>query len=141
MGKYYKKVGQAAMEYLVVVSMALFLLTPVLLMGQNAIDGLRKDSNTLIARQTLNKFTEASELVYAQGPPAAVTIKAQLPANINETLFVENMIVMRLKLYGRTGDIISSLDFNVTGNIPNEPGTYQINIRAIDNGVNITQKQ
>ncbi|MCK5474015.1 MAG: hypothetical protein KAI53_01295 [Candidatus Aenigmarchaeota archaeon] len=141
MGGYYKKVGQAAMEYLVVVSMALFLLTPILLMGQNAIDGLRKDSNTLIARQTLNKFTEASELVYAQGPPAAVTIKAQLPANINETLFVENMIVMRLKLYGRTGDIISSLDFNVTGNIPNEPGTYQINIRAIDNGVNITQKQ
>ncbi|MCK4551001.1 MAG: hypothetical protein KAT91_03530 [Candidatus Aenigmarchaeota archaeon] len=141
MGKYYKKVGQAAMEYLVVVSMALFLLTPVLLMGQNAIDGLRKDSNTLIARQTLNKFAEASELVYAQGPPAAVTIKAQLPANINETLFVENMIIMRLKLYGRTGDIISSLDFNVTGNIPNEPGTYQINIRAIDNGVNITQKQ
>lgn len=141
MGKYYKKVGQAAMEYLVVVSMALFLLTPVLLMGQNAIDGLRKDSNTLIARQTLNKFTEASELVYAQGPPAAVTIKAQLPANINETLFVENMIVMRLKLYDRTGDIISSLDFNVTGNIPNKPGTYQITIRAIDNGVNITQKQ
>jgi len=133
-----EKSGQAAMEYLIVAGIALFLLTPIILMGQNAIDGLRKDSSTLIARQTLNMLEEASELDYAQGHPARVTVSAQLPGNINETRFVENMIIMTLNVYGRTGDITTILDFNVTGSVPNTPGIHKITVKAIDNGVNIT---
>ncbi|MCK4968627.1 MAG: hypothetical protein KAS12_06230 [Candidatus Aenigmarchaeota archaeon] len=139
MHKTYKNVGQAAFEYLIVVGTALLLLAPIIVVGQNAVDGLKKDSDMLITRQTLNKITEASELVFAQGPPASVTLTAQIPTNINEIIFEKNMIIMKLNVYERESDIISIMDFNVTGLLPKIPGTYKINIRAIDNGVNITK--
>ena len=139
MCKDYKRVGQAALEYLIVVGTALLLLAPIISVGQTAIDGLKKDSNMLIARQTMNKITESAELVFAQGPPAAVTITAQIPSNINETIFTNKIIIMKINHYERESDIISIVNFNVTGSIPNNPGTYKINIRAIDNGVNITK--
>ena len=139
MCKEYKRIGQAALEYLIVVGMALLLLAPIIGVGQTAIDGLKKDSNMLIARQTMNKITEASELVFAQGPPASVTITAQIPSNINEIIFMNKIIIMKLNQYERESDIISMVNFNVTGFIPNNSGTYKINIRAIDDGVNITK--
>ncbi|NOR85635.1 hypothetical protein GQ473_05960 [archaeon] len=139
MCKEYKRVGQAALEYLIVVGMALLLLAPIIGVGQTAIDGLKKDSNMLIARQTMNKLTEASELVFAQGPPASVTITTQIPANIEEFIFMNKIIIMKLNQYERESDIISMVNFNVTGSIPNNSGTYKINIRAINDGVNITK--
>ena len=139
MCKEYKRIGQAALEYLIVVGMALLLLAPIIGVGQTAIDGLKKDSNMLIARQTMNKITEASELVFAQGPPASVTITAQIPSNINEIIFMNKIIIMKLNQYERESDIISMVNFNVTDFIPNNSGTYKLNIRAIDDGVNITK--
>ena len=139
MCKEYKRVGQAALEYLIVVGTALLLLAPIISVGQTSIDGLKKDANMLIARQTMNKITEASELVYAQGPPAAITITAQIPSNINEIIFMNKIIIMKLDQYERESDMISMVNFNVTGLIPSDSGTYKINIRAIDGGVNITK--
>ena len=139
MCKEYKRVGQAALEYLIVVGTALLLLAPIISVGQTSIDGLKKDANMLIARQTMNKIMEASELVYAQGPPAAITITAQIPSNINEIIFMNKIIIMKLDQYERESDMISMVNFNVTGLIPSDSGTYKINIRAIDGGVNITK--
>ena len=139
MCKEYKRVGQAALEYLIVVGTALLLLAPIISVGQTSIDGLKKDANMLIARQTMNKITEASELVFAQGPPASVTITAQIPPNVNELIFMNKIIIMKLNQYERESDMISTVDFNVTGLISNDSGTYKINIRAIDDGVNITK--
>ena len=64
--------GQAAIEYLSIVGIALLLLTPIILVAQQHIKDLNNDTRMMLAMEAKNKIAAASDIVHAQGPPSTM---------------------------------------------------------------------
>ena len=134
-----KKNGQASTEYLIVIGISLLLLTPIMLIGNNALVDLKHTSENVIAQDAVNQIKEMSQIVYAQGSPAKMTKKVKFPRNIMGTTVSHQTIIITLNYKSLPNDIPAMVDFNVTGSLPTTSGTHKICVEAIDYGVNITE--
>ncbi len=134
----FKRLGQAATEYLIVIAISLLLLTPVILIGNNAVIDLKRTTDNVIARDAVDKITDMSRIVYAQGQPAKITSSVKFPGNIISTTIANQMIIMTISAGTASNDIFNIMDFNVTGSLPTTSGVHSICVEAIDYGVNIT---
>ncbi len=134
----FKRIGQAATEYLIVIAISLLFLTPVILMGNNAVVDLKRTTDNVVARDAVDKITDMSRIVYAQGAPAKITDKVKFPGNILSTTVSNQMIIMKISAGSASNDIFNIVDFNVSGSLPTTSGVYRISVEAIDYGVNIS---
>jgi len=132
--------AQSALEYLIVASIALLMLIPIVIEGWNSTAQLNNNLNLQKARNAVSQISDAAKTVYFQGAPSAMTIKVDLPENIVLSNISEKEIYLRVKTKGTTTDVVEFLDFNVTGDISNISGTYDIYLEALPNAVNITRK-
>lgn len=131
--------SQAALEYLMVASIALLMLVPVILNGWESTSQLNSNLNAQKARNAISEISDAAKTVYFQGAPAAMTIKVVFPENIIYSNVSGNEIYFKMRYKDRSTDVVESLDFNVTGNILNASGMHEIYLEALLNVVNITQ--
>ncbi|MFH1127529.1 MAG: hypothetical protein V1718_05465 [archaeon] len=136
--KRYGRYAQAATEYLIVIAFSLLLLTPILLMGGNSVVDLKRTTDGVVARDTVDKIADMARIVYSQGAPAMMTEKVRFPDNIDSTYVGDKMIIMTMTQGSLTNDIFSIMDFNVTGALPIIQGSYKIRVEAIEYGVNIS---
>lgn len=130
--------GQAAMEYLSIVGIALLLLTPIILVAQQHIKDLNNDTRMMLAMEAKNKIAAASDIVHAQGPPSTMTITVQLPAGLVRAIVGNQMILIEVPSAEGSSDLVSMLDYNVTGNLSTSSGSHKIRIEAMYDKVNIT---
>ncbi len=130
--------GQAGTEYLIVISIGLFLLTPVIILGQQSMSHLREESDYLMVRESLNKLSDASKIVHSQGYPAKISIRVKLPDTLESSYILNNAVVFRISNSAGFNDLIEIFDFNVTGALPSSGGIYTINVEALQNEVNIS---
>ena len=107
-----------------VVAIALFLLTPVILAGEAAIKDTQDYTDRLQVREALDKITEAAKLVYAQGEPARITISFLLPGSITNVTIVSDTLLYAVTNSNRTNDEVAYLDFPVQGNLPTSRGKH-----------------
>lgn len=130
--------GQAALEYLSIVGIALLLLTPIILLAQQHVKELNNDTRMMLAIEAKNKIAAASDVVHAQGPPSAMTIGIQLPAGIVRAIVENQMILIEVPSAESSTDLVSMFDYNVTGNLSTSAGSHKIRIEAMYDVVNIT---
>lgn len=130
--------GQAAIEYLSIVGIALLLLTPIILVAQQHIKDLNNDTRMMLAMEAKNKIAAASDIVHAQGPPSTMTINIQLPSGIVRAIVNNQMILIEVPSAEGSSDLVSMLDYDVTGNLPTSAGSHKIRIEAMYDNVNIT---
>ncbi len=135
-----RRKAQAALEYMITVSIALLILTPFLLRGYDAMTGLGQNSNILLAKNSLDKVSEAAKIVYSQGPPAKMTVKAQFPHNLLASNVSQKELSLSVRKFSSSTDIVAFLDFNVTGSLPYDSGgMHTIVVEALQDGtVNVT---
>lgn len=133
-----RKSGQAATEYMIVIGISMLLLTPVIIIGNNAVIDLKYKTDSIVAREAVDEITEISTIVYSQGAPAKITKNIQFPSNIISTSISDKMIRMEMRYKSASNDIFNIVEFNVTGTLPTTSGNHRISIEAISNGVNIT---
>lgn len=136
--RFFRKKAQAAIEYLMVVAIALFLLSPIILVGQDSIRDTQDYSDRLQVRETLDKITEAAKLVYAQGEPARITISVLLPGSITNATIVSQTLFYSVNNTGRTNDEVAYIDFPIQGQLPQTRGRHSVLVSAIGNYVNLT---
>ncbi len=134
----FKRFGQASTEYLMVIAFSLLLLTPIIIIGNDAVADLKSRSDYVIARDAVNKIADMATIVYSQGPPAKITEKIRFPSNIISTTVSDQLIIIRVDYKSLPNDIPAVVEFNVSGHLPTTPGVHNIRIEAIDYGVNIT---
>ncbi len=130
--------GQAAIEYLSIVGIALLLLTPIILVAQQHIKDLNNDTRMMLALEAKNKIAAASDIVRAQGPPSTMTVSIQFPAGIMRVAIEDRMILIEVPSAEGSSDLVSIFDYNVTGNISTSAGSHKIRIEAMYDKVNIT---
>lgn len=122
--------GQAAIEYMIVLGIALLLAAPFVLKAQSSIVDLRSDSNAVSVQNSLNDIEVAAETVNAAGEPAARTFPVRLPETLERTWVLDNAVVIQIDTPGPRSNFSRTFDFNVSGGLPDQPGRYMLKTEA-----------
>lgn len=129
--------GQAAIEYMTVLSLALLLASPFVLRAQDSILDLRSNSNVVTVENSLNDIEVAAETVNAAGEPAARTFTVRMPQTLQKTWVLDNAIVVQLKTPSARSNHTRTFDFNVSGELPDKPGRHRLKTQANNSEVEL----
>jgi hypothetical protein len=130
--------AQASVEYLAVISIAMLFLAAVFITANTQLSDLKDTNRLVIARNTLDRLSEAAKLVYTQSEGAKVSFEAQIPYGVQNATIFGNEINIKLKVKNSATDIFAILPFNLTGNLPVNQGFYRFYVEKGRNYVNIT---
>ncbi len=130
--------GQAAIEYLAIVGIALLLTAPLIVQTQQSAFELQTSYQNGLAKTALNTMEEAAAIVNSQGEPARVTVTVRLPNRINRTNVTDNYLHIRRVSGTDTYTFYNTVSFNVSGSIPTSSGVHRIIATAEEDYVNIT---
>lgn len=132
--------GQAAFEYLVIVSLVLVFMIPI----WSYVTGTQQNTNTELiltyAQNAANQIVDAANLVYSQGPPAKVRINVYIPYKVTNVSIINNTVKLEVVFNGEFSDIFAFSNARLNGSIPNKQGNYKIEVEATDNFVQINRK-
>ncbi|MFB6145143.1 MAG: hypothetical protein ABEJ99_01410 [Candidatus Nanohaloarchaea archaeon] len=129
--------GQAAIEYMTVLGIALVLSAPFVIKAQGSILKLRSGSASLTAQDTLNDIEVAAETVSAAGEPATRTFVITIPNSVNSTSVGNRQVKILLNDPSGATSYSRSFSFNVTGSLPSSGGKYRLKTEAKNGGVNL----
>ena len=136
--------GQTAVEYLMMLSIVLTLLSVLTYYAATITESNREEimsSNAIIA---VNKIAEAADIVYTQGDSSQITLSVYIPEEVNSIVFSNDMIIMRMG-NGPYNDMFatSKAPFTDDSVISTDSGTKSIVIRSVEIGgvsyVNVTE--
>jgi len=132
--------GQAAVEYMIVVSIGLLFISPILIMGQSTLNDMKEKSRISTVQSSLDKLTEAIEVIHAQGHPARMKVKIRWPSGITSSGIDEttDTIWVRVNKLSGDEDILRFFDYNVSGTLPSSEGVHVLNVEALPYEVNIS---
>lgn len=130
--------SQAALEYMIVISLALVFIIPFFLLAQNSVRDLDSNINLIESKETVEKLSDGVKLVYAQGEDAKMSIYVKFPKNIVSTHVVQQMVIINIGVDSMNNSIFEVFDFNVTGTLPATYGNHKIILTNINNTVNIS---
>ncbi|MDY6766379.1 MAG: hypothetical protein SVW77_03350 [Candidatus Nanohaloarchaea archaeon] len=130
--------GQVALEYLVIISIALLLSSPLIVQAQESSQSLQDSYQNGLAKNALNNIEEAAALVNAQGPPAKVTFSIRLPDRIIATNVSGSQIMIRREVGAGSTTFRNTMSFTVNGSLPTTGGVHTMVAEAEPSYVNIT---
>jgi len=134
------RIGQVAMEYLLIASFTLFLISIFIYFGMASLHSSQSEIKTNLAKDTLEKIGQMADWVYSQGEPSRVTFTAFLPDNVYSITIENNVISFKLK-NEKTTDLFYMTRGNLTGSILPLPGNHIFLVEAVQGLVNITVVQ
>lgn len=115
---------------MIVFGLALILASPFVLKAQSSIIDLRSDSNAVAVQNSLNDIEVAAETVNAAGEPAARSFAIRFPETIRETWVLDKAVVVQVATQDTNSNFSRTFDFNVSGDLPDEPGRHVVETRA-----------
>jgi hypothetical protein len=131
------KKAQVAVEYLIVVSLSIAILTPLIIWAYQNLIGYKESNNLVLARNAVDKIGQAVDWVFSQGPPAKMEIEIYLPEGIEEIQIANKTILFKVKTSAGTSDIFYISLANVTGNLPRTSGYRIVKVQAFENNVTV----
>ena len=129
--------GQAALEYMIVLGIALTVAMPFVMKAQSSVVDIRSSVSVVESQDTLNDIDVAVRTVDAAGEPAARTVEARLPDNLRSTEVRNNSISIFLTTPSGNQRLSRTFDAELTGSLPDSPGLYLVRVRAKDGEVEI----
>jgi hypothetical protein len=91
---------------------------------------LRSDSNAVSVQNTLNNIEVAADTVSASGEPAARTFSIRLPDSVRNTWILDRAVVIQISTPQSRSNFSRTFDFNISGNLPDQPGRYMLKTQA-----------
>jgi hypothetical protein len=133
------KKSQIALEYLIVVALAVSILTPILLYANQTLQTQRENNELILARNSVNKIGQTVDWVFSQGFPAKAEIEIYVPRGVEEINISGKTILFRVKTSAGVSDIYYFTLANVTGNISPIPGYTKVNVEALENEIRVSE--
>ncbi len=126
-----RRKGQAAIEYMIVVTTALMFLAPMIIAAQKSINNLNKDISYLKGYEVLSKIKNAGDIVYAQGPPSRLTIFVDVPPLILRGSIENNALAYWIGYPNRMNStVLVFTNYPVLGKLPITAGMHKLVISA-----------
>lgn len=131
------RLGQAAIEYLAIISIALVLAAPFVIEAQSSIIDLQIGSNAVSVQSSLNNIETAVETVSASGEPATRTFIVDMPQTVNSTQVYNKSVVITINTRNDRVNYSRTFEVNLTGSLPQKPGRFQVKTTAEADSVNL----
>jgi len=124
--------AQVAVEYLIIVGVALMILLPLSLYLNQTLMGYRDDTKISKAWNTVKKLGQNADWVHSQGPPARVRVEIDVPEDVTEMSLDNNMILYRIRTSAGISDVFYNTVPALNGTLPTNSQYYFISITAIN---------
>ena len=132
------KRGQAAMEYIILISLLFIFLIPVVYYS------LTESNNSIRVSQldnAVNKVAKVADEVYAIGPGAQDIAIITLPIGVESIAVGNHSINLVTHMFGGLDEVNAITVAEVNGSMPIREGTYRILLKYVSEGyVNISLK-
>lgn len=129
------KKGQASVEFLVLLAIAVFVLLVAVIISREQISGVTMLKEQSDARNALLELSSAAKEVYAQGEGAKKQVYVVLPTSYDAQASSIGNTSMRLNV--RDTDHVSTHDFEVRGSFPQSSGAHWVWVISEGNQVRI----
>ncbi|MFP4634116.1 MAG: hypothetical protein ACLFM9_04095 [Candidatus Aenigmatarchaeota archaeon] len=134
-----EKDAQAATEYLMIMVIAMLVLVPLVSVVYSRTGRSRRELGLSALSDSLQGLADAADMVQAQGSPATITRTLHLPEGTQYTNVTENHFLARVETGAGPTDFPAKTSANLTGDLPDEPGSYRVKVKMEENGVvNVT---
>lgn len=131
--------AQAAMEYLMIMGFAMLMLVPLFSLVSSYTYRSKIDLRINAMEDSLQNLAESSDMVYFQGYPAKITTDFYVPEGIVSTNITEHYFYASVQTDAGPTDLASYTSANLTGSLPDSPGSYSVKVKMIQGGVvNVT---
>jgi len=135
-----RALGQAAIEYMMIISITLVIMIPLLFLVNSYMSQGKDELKIRALEDSVDSLAEVSDMVYFQGYPAKMTVNFYVPEGVTTTNVSESLIRVKLRTSSGFQDIIAFTQANLTGSLPTGSGIYKLTIRAQEDGlVNVTR--
>jgi hypothetical protein len=135
--------GQAAVEWMVVLSVAMLVLAVMLSFNEENYRSFRDNLRVSQAKASLNDLENAVNFVYSQGLGAKTRIYVTVPEASNFTVNTlssgEGQIEALVYIRGKEEYFEVYTQANLTGSLPEKAGQYCIDVECLGEVVNITR--
>ena len=129
--------AQAAVEFLIIVSVALMIILPVTLYINQSFIGYKDDTKISLAKNTVKKLGEGVDWVFSQGPPAKLTLEIYIPDDVYNISLEDKTILFKIKTSAGVTDVFYETVPPLNGSLPITGGYYFVSLTAYTNYVNI----
>jgi hypothetical protein len=130
--------GQVAIEYMIITAIGLM----IVLVGSGYLlrtFGEYSDENNIsLAKNTVNKIGETSDLIFSRGSPSKIKIEITIPENVEEISFSNKTVLFRLKTSSGINSIYYSTIAQISGSLPTKSGRYYVSLTAEEDGISIS---
>ncbi|MFH1409418.1 MAG: hypothetical protein ABIH34_05900 [Nanoarchaeota archaeon] len=130
--------GQAAMEYLVVISFALLLIVPIVIIFFSQSEDVTEQLSMNQLREIGRKIVTTSEKVYYLGEPSQTTLKVYMPSQVEKIIIDGKTLIFNVSIARSTSEVVFMSTVNMTGDITPISGVRFILIKTEGGKVNIT---
>lgn len=130
--------AQAAVEFLIIVSVALMILLPVTFYARQLLIGYKDDTKISLAKNTVKKLGESADWVFSQGPSAKRTLEIYIPDDVYNISLEDRTILFEVKTSAGVTDVFYEAVPSLNGSLPITSGYYFVSLTAYTNYVNIT---
>lgn len=124
------KRGQIAVEYVLLVGIALLALIPI---SYYAITESSKNIRMNEASDFVDTLAYTANMVYALGPGSQDYISVTVPGGVKSITFDRNEVEMKMSVSGKDYDVFAASKANLTGSISTSQGTHHVYVRTLDN--------
>jgi len=136
-------IGQAAVEWIVILSVAILILAVMLSLNEDNYRFFRNNVKVSTAKSTLNELKKSADFVYSQGKDAKTRVYVTLPPSTNFSINTlptgRGVIAAAVYVDGKTEEFDVYTDANLTGSLPTTSGSYCIDVHSLGGTVNITR--
>jgi hypothetical protein len=129
--------GEVAVEYMIVISLALIFLIPLSIYLGRSLIGYEESARISQARDVIVKLGESANWVWSQGSPAKLTLDVCIPEGV-EKVVLDNIILFRLRTSTGVSDVYYYTIPQLNGTIPTKAGCYKLSLIAEEEFVNVT---
>jgi len=134
----FRKRGQVAFEYMVIVAVVIALLIPIW-SYMSAVN--ERSTQTLAisqAQAAANKIVSSADLVYTQGPPTQLTVDVYIPKGVESASLTDTTVKFSLYFGAGLTDVFADSLAILDGAVPIKEGLYKFEIKAIGDYANIS---
>ncbi|MFH1971900.1 MAG: Ig-like domain-containing protein [archaeon] len=129
------KRGQASTEMLILIGMAVIVIGLLVVYSQTTLFSAKDQYKEEQARLAVEDITSTAEYIYQQGLGAKTRVYVTIPNNVAYTNVTSNYVSIT---FDNGNSVVSSVDFDVTGSLPENDGSYWIEIESQGNYVYIS---
>ena len=131
--------GQAAFEYVVIVSIALIILLLLWVQVNTVVGDNKMGLQRSYSLHSVSRLKAASDTVYVQGEPAKFTVMVTFPLGVESVSISNHEISIRTSSAAGTADAIATTLGPVSGSLSTGPGAHRVTVRMNGTKVLITE--